>query len=61
MAQVTITIPQADAADVAAADGVSTVPEFKAALIKTIKTQVKIYKRRLATEALASPVEPDIT
>lgn len=61
MASVTITINNADAADVAAAYGVSTVPEFKTALIETIKTQVKIYKRRLATEALASPIEPDIT
>ena len=61
MAQVTITIPQADVADVAAAYRVTTVAELKEKLIYEIKQNTRLYKQEQARLAQASPVEPDIT
>ena len=61
MASITITIPQADVADVAAAYGVSTTAEFKALLVKDIKTKTKVYKDLQKAIALTPSVEPDIT
>lgn len=61
MAQVTITIPQADVADVAAAYRVTTVAEFKDKLIYEIKNNVRLYKQEQARLAQAPIVDPNLT
>lgn len=61
MAQVTITIPQADVADVAAAYRATTVAEFKDMLIAEIKQKTRFYKLEQQRLALDPIVDPDLT
>lgn len=61
MAQVTLTIPQADVADVAAAYSATTVAEFKDLLIADIKKKTRLYKLEQQRLALEPIVEPDLT
>lgn len=61
MAQVTITIPQADVADVAAAYRVTTVAEFKEKLIYEIRHNVELYKKEQARLALEPITLPELT
>jgi len=51
MAEVTLTIPADKVVRVAAAFGVSTIPEFKAKLLAYIKNIVYDYERSQASEA----------
>lgn len=61
MAQITLTIPQENVADVAAAYRVTTVAEFKDKLIFEIKHNVELYKKEQQRLAQQPIVLPDIT
>ena len=60
MASITITIPQADVADVAAAYNVTTTAEFKTVILKDIKAKTKEYRDRIKFQAITPSVEPDL-
>ena len=62
MAQsITITMSNADAANVAKAYGVTTTAEFKAVLVKEIKAKTKEYLDREQFKAITPSAEPDVT
>lgn len=61
MASVTITIPQADVADVAGAYNVTSTAEFKAVLLGQIKAKTKEYRDRAKFQAITPSLEPDVT
>lgn len=61
MASVTLTIPQADVADVAGAYSVSSTAEFKAVLLAEIKAKTRDYRNTKLMQAITPAVEPGIT
>lgn len=61
MAQVTITIPQADVADVAGAYNVTSTAEFKAVLVAQIKAKTKEYRNNIKFQAITPSLEPELT
>jgi hypothetical protein len=61
MASITITIPQADVADVAGAYNVTSTAEFKAILVKDIKIKTQAYRDLVKAQAITPSAEPNVT
>lgn len=59
--QITLTIQNADAPDIAATYGVTTIAGFKAVLLAEIKSRTKEHRYQQQLKAIPPSAEPDIT